>query len=120
MTEIPHLRSTLHSKYVGFLKKLEDSKKSNLKMLFNLLKDDKTSNTGHNIDFLSQKYDVLCTNDLYENQNRIKYKRVYELPQEEDWKPKILEELALMKLGLLESHLAEDEIDFLLEEIGTT
>ena len=37
-----------------------------------------------------------------------------------EWKPKILEELALMKLGLLECQLVEEEIDNLLEDIAST
>ena len=78
------------------------------------------SNTGNNIDFLLKKYDLVCVQNLFEKQNGIKFTRVYELKEEEHWKPIIIEELALMKLGLLESHLYEDELDFLLEEISTT
>ena len=48
------------------------------------------------------------------------FRRVYELTEEEVWKPKIIEELSLMKLGLLESHLYEDEIEVLLEDICST
>ena len=36
LTEIPHLQSALHSRYVGFIKKLEISNKGNLKTLFSL------------------------------------------------------------------------------------
>ena len=53
------------------------------------------------------------------SKNLIKVTRVYDLPKEEEWKPKIIEELCLMKMNLLESAIEEDEIDFLLDEISS-
>ena len=120
LTEIPHLQSVVHSRYVGFLKKVGDSKEPILKFLFALLKDDKTSNTGRNVDFLKKKYDFCDIQELFQKKHDIKHTRVYELTEEEFWKPKIIEELSLMKLGLLESHLNEDEIEVLLEDICST
>ena len=83
-----------------------------------LLKENKQSNTSQNIQFLLEKYDCQDLPELILNQNLVKHTRVYELQQDEDWKPKIIEELCLMKLGLLESPIDEHEIDFLLEEIS--
>ena len=87
--------------------------------MFSLLKDNKLSNTGNNIDFLLHKYELTDIENLFLKQNEIKFKRVYELPEEENWKPTIIEELSLFKLGLLETHLEEDEVEFFLEEIST-
>ena len=120
LTEIPHLQSVLHSRYVGFMKKLEESKEPNLKFLFALLKDNQISNTGRNIEFLMKKYEFSDIHELFRNKHEIKHTRVYQLTEDELWKPKFIEELSLMKLGLLESHLDEDENEFLLEDICTT
>ena len=120
LTEIPHLQSVLHSRYVGFMKKVGESLEPNLKFLFALLKDNKTSNTGRNVDFLVKRYDFSDIHELFRKKQDIKHTRVYELTEDQLWKPKIIEELSLMKLGLLESLLDEDEIDSLLEDICTT
>ena len=50
---------------------------------------------------------------------KIKNTRVYDLPDNEKWKPNLIEELSLMKLGLVEETLNEDEIKFLLEDLCT-
>ena len=78
------------------------------------------SNTGNNIGYLLNKYDFEDIKDLTNAKNEIKCKRVHPISKEEEWKPKILEELALMKLGLLECQFDEGEIDDLLEDIATT
>ena len=118
LSDIPHLQSTLHSRYIGFMKGIEASKKPHLNLLFMMLKDNKMSNTGQNVDFLMKKYQFSEIQELFMNKSMIKYMRVYELQKEELWKTKIIEELCLMKLGLLEASLNEHEIDFLLEEIS--
>ena len=52
------------------------------------------------------------------NQSMNFFSIVYELQKEELWKPRIIEELCLIKLGLLEASLVEHKIDFMLEEIS--
>ena len=84
-----------------------------------LLKHNKKSNTGQNISFLIEKYKFSELDELLMSKNLIKFTRVYDLPKEEEWKPKIIEELCLMKMNLLESAIEEDEIDFLLDEISS-
>ena len=67
-----------------------------------------------------KKYEFSDIHELFRNKHEIKHTRVYQLTEDELWKPKIIEELSLIKLGLLESHLDEDEVEFLLEDICTT
>ena len=119
LTDIPHLQPTLHSRYSGFLKNLENSKKPNLKYLVNLMKTDKMSITGLNIDYLLEAYEIESIQDLLNAKYDIRNKRIYPISKDEEWKPKIIEELALMKLGLLECQLDTHEIDFMLESIST-
>ena len=69
--------------------------------------------------FCVRKYDINSVKDLTNAKIEIKHKRVYPISNDEEWKPKILEELALMKLGLLECQLDEEEIDNILEDIAS-
>ena len=119
LTKIPHLQSTLHSCYIGFLKKLDCSKKVHIQMLLALSKNDLTSNTGLNISYLFKKYECTDLPELLSKQNHVKLTRVYKHPKEEQWKANMIEELCLMNLGLIEGPIEKDEIEFLLEELCT-
>ena len=76
--------------------------------------------TGLNIDHLTETYEIECFEDLLLAKYDIKNTRVHPILKEEEWKPKIIEELALMKLGLLECQLEMHEIDFMLDTIATS
>ena len=119
LTDIPHLQSVLHGRYVGFVKNLKTSEKKHIKVLVGLSEANKMTNTGQNICFLMHKYDYDTIVDLIDMKHKITHTRVYELHENEIWKTKIIEELSLMKLGLLEEALDEDEIEFLLENLCT-
>ena len=82
------------------------------------MKTDKMSITGLNIDYLLEAYEIESIQDLLNAKYDIKNKRIYPIPKDEEWKPKIIEELALMKLGLLECQLDTHEIEFMLESIA--
>ena len=56
LTEVPHLQSTLYGQYIGFVENLGNSQKLQLQMLFSMYKDDQSSNTGQNIEYIVQTY----------------------------------------------------------------
>ena len=76
-----------------------------------------STNTGQNINLLMRKYNCETIDELMNMKHKIKQTRVYELPETEIWKTKLIEELCLMKLGLVEETLNEDEMKFLLEDL---
>ena len=120
LTDLPHLQSVLHSRYAGFVKNLKTSNKIHIKMLLGICENNLLTNTGQNISFLMQKYNCESRVELENMKYKIKNSRVYDLPDNEKWKINIIEELSLMKLGLVEETLNEDEIKFLMEDLCTS
>ena len=80
LTDIPHLQSVLHSRYAGFVKNLNSSKKIHIRILMGLCKSNQLTNTGQNIGFLMQKYNCDNIVDLENMKYKIKQNRVYYLP----------------------------------------
>ena len=56
LCNVPHLQSTLHGRYIGFINSLKSSKKPAMQVLFNVTANNLQSNTGQNLDYLLQKY----------------------------------------------------------------
>ena len=54
LTDFPHLQSMLHSRYVGFAKSVNHSKKPEVQLLFKTCRYDLTSNTGSNLKYLRE------------------------------------------------------------------
>ena len=50
LTKVPHLQSVLHGRYIRFLNGLQMSVKPEIKLLFDIAKNDHLSSTGQNID----------------------------------------------------------------------
>ena len=117
LTSVPHLKSTLHARYIGFLERIKGSKKPQIKMLFNYSKNNNQSNTGQNITYLMNTYNVYTLEELISKKNDIKTERVYPLEKQEQWKSSIIHELSLAKLGLLETGLDKKAAEDILEEI---
>ena len=117
LTSVPHLKSTLHGRYIGFLEALEKSKKPQINILFRLSKDNQSSNTGQNIQYLLNEYKILTLEDLLSKKHEIKKERVYPLEKDEQWKPSVILELSLARLGLMDTGLEDKVAEALLEEI---
>ena len=119
LTEVPHLQSMLHGRYVGFIENLKSSSKLHLQALFNLCKQDQSSNTGQNISFLLNSCDCTNINDLIIKRNSIKNDRINPLEEGEEWKVMMIEELSLIKMGFVEDDMNEDDVNIMLEIITT-
>ena len=117
LTDFPHLQSMLHGRYVGFAESLKNSKKLEIKMLYNLCTSNILTNTGNNLNYLMNIYDVVSVEELFSEKHNIKEKRVYKLEQSEEWKPKMIRELTLVKRGLLDNRLEAKVNKALLRDI---
>ena len=119
LTEVPHLQSTLHSRYAGFIDNLKHSKKTQLNLIFHLCKDDLSTQTGQSIAFLLKLYDFPDVTSLLNNKKEIMTTRVNALEPDEDWKATLIEELSLARLGFVDLNLESAELDLILDEITT-
>ena len=119
LTEVPHIQSTLHSRYLGFISNLRDSRKDHLQVLFNITQRNQLTNTGRNITYLQCQYEANSIKDLIKKKQDIKKTRVNPLENEEEWKIEIIEELSLCRRGCLEIEMEDKDIDAMLEAITT-
>ena len=65
----------------------------------------KFSNTGQNMKLLMNSYEMGEVSDVFENKYLIKKTRVNPLLDNEGWKPKLIEELSLIKRGFLTTEM---------------
>ena len=73
------------------------------------------TNTGQNVDYLLKTYNSNTVEDLIQDKQNIKIKRVNPLFDGEHWKPNFINEICLIKMGYLEADMDEK----ILEEILT-
>ena len=76
LTNVPHLQSTLHGRYIGFLKSLQESLKPQMTMLINYCVSNQNSNTGKNIEYLLTLYQKGSVSSLIDSKFDIKRTRV--------------------------------------------
>ena len=62
-------------------------------------------------------YDIDSLEQLILEKHRIKKNRVNPIEVEEEWKPSVIHELCLAKLGLLDIELEKEVIEDMLEHI---
>jgi hypothetical protein len=106
-------------RYIGFIENLAKSKKSLLKLIFNSCSSDHSSLTGQNLAYLLLKYGKSSVKELTMDKQSIKTARVYPLQNDEVWKTNLIEEITLMKIGLLDIDFDLDSMTDILENICT-
>ena len=119
LSPVPHLESTLMSRYVGFSGNLMKSKKSLLRLIFSTCSTDHSSLTGQNLAYLLTKYRKPSLKELTLDKSAIKKTRVYPLSMEESWKINLIEEISLLRMNLLEVDFDLDNIEEILEHLCT-
>ena len=119
MSDIPHLQSMLHGRYIGFIDNLSSTKKPHLQILFILCKQDQSCNTGQNIEYLLTSFQEKSLKALIVKKPFIKTKRIYPSREDEEWKIQMIEEMCLSKLGFMETNIEEKDITIMLELICT-
>ena len=101
-----HVKKSLMKRYISFIDKLETSRKTVLRQMILELRHDCRSTTGSNIRKLLLEHDAFRLRDIVYERNP--YKRI---PEGEDWKIGMVEEIIHIKSGNLA--LAE----FTVEEV---
>ena len=119
LSPVPHLEAVLMGRYIGFIENLAKSQKSLLKLIFNSCSMDKGSLTGQNVAYLLQKYGKLSVAELTTDKQSIKVARVYPLQRDEFWKIAMIEEITLLKKGLVDIDFDLDNLTEILEHICT-
>ena len=69
--------------------------------------------------FLKNTYEMEEIADVFENKYLIKKTRVNPLLENEGWKPKIIEELSLIKRGFLTTEMEIETLEEILESVAT-
>ena len=117
LTPVPHLQSVLHGRTIGFLENIKNSKKPEISLLFKYCENNNQSNTGQNIRYLLNTYSLDSFSELSSEKNSIKNRRVYPLNEDELWKPLLIDELCLAKLGFLDIGFENEMIEDILKDI---
>ena len=116
LSPVPHLESTLHSRYIGFAENLLKSKKSLLRLIFTC-STDLSSQTGQNLAYLLVKYKKPSLKELTADKTSVKTARVYPIQREELWKINILQEISLLRLNQLDVDFDPDSLEEILDYI---
>lgn len=119
MSDIPHLKSMLHGRYIGFIDNMSSTKKTHLQMLFNLCKQNQSCNTGQNIEYLLTSCKVENLDSLIMKKHLIKNGRIHPLKEDEEWLVEMIEEMCLSKLGFIATDIEEKDINTMLDIICT-
>ena len=119
LSPVPHLESVLMGRYIGFIENLAKTKKNSLGLIFSSCSSDQGSLTGQNVAHLLQKYGKLSVAELTMDKQSIKGARVYPLEKEELWKTSMIEEITLLKKGLVDIDFDLDNLAEILEHICT-
>ena len=109
LSEVPHLESVLHGRFIGFVDSLSQSKKSPIGLIFKSCIGNMSTQTGQNMRYLMDKYMKETLRDLVEERDSIKKLRVYKIEDEELWKIPILKDMALFKKGLIEIDVFDEQ-----------
>ena len=117
ISESLHVKHMLIKRFISFTLKLESSKKSSMRDLFRIVKNDAQTTTGsniRNIQILTGKEDQpLVPNDAL----KVKYHAVKD---EDKWKVNLVKEIIEIKQGTLDANLENDEIEDILEHLCTS
>ena len=112
---VPHLESVLTGRYIGFIETLSSSYQPVLSILFKVCRDNCSSQTGNNIKYLMTTHEKFSMADLIGEKQVLRKKRIYTLPEAEEWKVKLIKEIALIKKEYLEVEFDEQDLDDILE-----
>ena len=118
LSPVPHLETVLHSRYLGFIQNLRNSEKYLLNIIFASCYRNLSTKTGQNMFHLQQKYMKYSMRSLMGT--TLKGRQVHPLPADEVWKVKLIEEISLSKINLLEIDFEEELLDHILLDICTS
>ena len=85
----------------------------------NTVKFDKSSRIGQNIDLLMTKYDATSLAELVSSKKKVQRLRVNELEENEEWKINLIEEISLVRKGLINLDFEKEVMEDILEQLCT-
>ena len=88
-------------------------------MLFNSIRRNIGSQTGNNIQYLLDKYNKEHLDDLIKEKSRLVNRRINELPENETWKARIIEEIAIILKGQLNMEFDNTHLEEILTFVCT-
>ena len=116
LSPVTHLESVLAGRYVGFVHSLSSTSNPVLGLIFNQCKDNVSTQTGNNIKHLMENHGLQSMKEMINMRSTIKYKRVNELQEEEQWKIDIIYDLVLARKGLIDIDTLEvDKLEDILK-----
>ena len=118
LSDTKHITFSLFKRYIKFVDSIESSSKSVLKRMLRIVRRDCRSNTGKNLRKLMQIAGKTSIDDLKKGDfNDLIYN---EIPEGEEWKIRLAEELIEMKNGIMDVKiLTSNEINEILTCIIT-
>ena len=106
LSETMHIVKSLKKRFINFISKIRESKKHVLRRVLHEIENDCRSTTGRNIRKLCLEYKVSKLADIDINENQYK-----EIPEGDDWKIGMVDEINNLKNGCLEI------VEFTVEEV---
>ena len=73
--------------------------------------------TGKNLQYLFTKFQIQSVHQLFGLKSKIRGMKVYELPPDENWKLKLVTEIALQRKNHLEIDFDQEDLSFILDFI---
>ena len=114
---VQHLEHVLLSRYIGFIQNLCKSNKEILCLIFKSCLSNYRSVTGRNLFYLFKKFDIQTIHQLFNVKAKLKDMRVYDLPDEEKWKIKLIAEICLIRKNHLEIEFDQEHLNQILDLI---
>ena len=114
---VSHLEHVLLSRYIGFIQNLCKSNKEILCLIFKSCLSNYRSVTGRNLLYMFKKFDIQTINQLFNVKAKLKDMRVYDLPDEENWKIKLIAEICLIRKNHLEIEFDQEHLNQILDLI---
>ena len=114
---VSHLEHVLLSRYIGFIQNLCKSNKEILCLIFKSCLSNYRSVTGRNLFYLFKKFDIQTIHQLFNVKAKLKDMRVYDLPDEEKWKIKLIAEICLIRKNHLEIEFDQEHLNQILDLI---
>ena len=112
LTETRHIIKSLRSRFLRFLSNLVSGKKKAVRCVLELVKRDVRSTTGKNLRHLKLK-----TQNFNEKDIDV-YETPYDpIPEEEEWRISLAQEIISAKCGELSLNLTNEEVDDLAEYV---
>ena len=117
LTGQQHVRKILVKRYLSFIQKILNSKKSALVSLLNIVKTDSRTTTGSNLRWIMLEASKVNIEELLEKNIEIKY---HEITDENVWKIDFIKEIVNLKEDWLTLHgFGKTQLDEILEHLCT-